>query len=495
MEIELKLALAPGQAARFRRHPLLAGGKPGRSKLYSIYFDTPEFDLFKARIALRLRRVGYHWIQTVKAEAATTGTLSARPEWEVQVTGNRPDLAVLPEAARALFRADWPERLAPAFSTRFQRTAWHLALPAGQVEVALDQGEIEAGDARLAISEVELELKAGGPAVLFDLVAALAEDLPFGLEARSKAQRGYGLCGALQPRPVKAGPVPLGHDLPAGQAWQAMIRAALGQFAGNVAGCMAGEDPEYLHQLRVAVRRLRSTVSLAKRLGVPEPAWAAELKWLMGEFGPARDWDVLHTESLPRLAHALGEPEGWSALLSAAERRRAAANRRARGALGSVRAVRLVLAMERDLLREHAESLPTGQWAAQVLDRRLRQLKRTGKGFDRLHAAARHRVRIAAKRLRYGAEAFQGLYGDRAAPYLTRLAKLQDALGAANDAVIAAHLLADLRTEDPSLDWLAGLLEGYLRGEARAREREVSRSWRDLLDARPFWRPARGVRG
>lgn len=495
MEIELKLALAPEQVARFRRHPALAGGKPSRRQLYSIYFDTPDFDLLKSRIALRLRRVGYHWIQTVKAEAGTTGTLSARPEWEVRVSGNRPDLDVLPEAARALFKEGWRQGLAPAFSTRFQRTAWHLVLPEGEVEVALDQGEIEAGTDRLPISEVELELKSGAPEVLFDLVEAFSDGLPFGLEVRSKALRGYVLCGALKARPAKAAPVALRAEMPAGLAWQAMIRAALGQFADNAAGCMAGEDPEYLHQLRVAVRRLRSTVSLARRMGVPDPAWAAELKWLMGEFGPARDWDVFHTETLPRLTHALGGQDGWPTLLEAVARRREAANRRARRALGSNRAVRLVLAIERDLLRDHPEAMPTGEWAAAVLDMRLRKLRRAGKGFERLDAAARHRVRIAAKRLRYGADAFQGLHGDRAAPYQTRLAKLQDALGAANDAVMAAHLLAELRADDPSLDWLAGLLEGYLRGEARAREREVSRVWRDLLDARPFWKPARRVRG
>jgi inorganic triphosphatase YgiF len=498
VEIELKLALDSARAAAFRRHPLLAGGKPLRRQLYSIYFDTPDFDLFKARVALRLRRVGYHWVQTVKAEASTTGTLSARPEWEVRVSGNRPDLNVLPEAARALFRDAWLDRLRPAFVTRFQRTAWHLVLPAGEVEVALDQGEIQAGEMGqvvLPLSEVELELKSGQPEVLFELVDGLAETLPFSLEARSKAQRGYTLCGALKPRPVKAARLDLAPDLPAGQAWQAMIRAALGQFAGNVAGCLAGEDPEYLHQLRVAVRRLRATVSLAKGLGVPAPAWAAELKWLMGEFGPARDWDVFDTETLPRLAGVLGEPAGWPALRTATARRRASANERARAALGSARAVRLVLAIERDLLADHPQALPSGQWAARVLDRRLRRLKRLGKDFEHLDALARHQVRIAAKRLRYAADAFAGLYGDRAAPYLTRLGRLQDALGLANDAAVAAHLLAELRAGSPRLAWLTGLQEGCLLGEASSRQGELARIWQDLLSARPFWKSGRSLRG
>lgn len=495
MEIELKLALDPARAAAFRRHPLLAGIKPVRRRLYSLYFDTPDFDLFKARVALRLRRVDRHWVQTVKAEASTTGTLSARPEWEVRVGGARPDPDRLPEAARALFRDAWLKRLAPAFVTRFQRTAWHLVLPEGEVEVALDRGGIEAGEKVLPISEVELELKSGQPGVLFDLVESLAETLPFTLEARSKAQRGYVLCGALKPRPIRAARLALAPDLPAGQAWQAMIRAALGQFAGNVTGVLAGDDPEYLHQLRVAVRRLRTTVSLAKGLGVPPPAWAGELKWLMGELGPARDWDVFATETLPRLARVLGEPAAWPTLRKAAARRRETANTRARAALGGSRAVGLVLAMERDLLADHALTRPTGQWAAQVLDRRLERLKRLGKGFERLDASERHRLRIAAKRLRYAADAFAGLHGDRAAPYLTRLGRLQDALGLANDAAVAARLLTELRAEGRGLAWLTGLLEGALTGEVVARRGELAGIWRELRDARPFWRLSRKFRG
>lgn len=494
LEIELKLALSEDQVGRLRSHPLLKGVSATRKKLYTIYFDTPDFQLFQARIALRLRRVGYHWIQTVKAAAQSTGTLAARPEWEVQVTGNRPDVSVLPAAARDMLRDEWLDRLQPAFVTRFQRTAWHLVLPAGELELALDQGEVEAGEARLPISEVELELKAGTPEVLFQVVETLTERLDFGLESRSKAQRGYILCGTVKPLPVKAMKVDLQPDLPAGQAWQAMIRAALSQFAGNVAGCQAGDDPEYLHQLRVAVRRLRATVSLAKRMGMVPPAWAEELKWLMGEFNAARDWDVFHTETLPHLARGLGRPSGWAGLEKATADHRESANLRARAALGSGRTVRLVLAIERDLMAEHAETMPTGQWAAQVLNRRLRQLKRVGKGFELLDTDARHQVRIAAKRLRYAADAFARLYGQGAAEYLGHLSELQDALGAANDAAIAADLLAEIRdgnrssAGNRSMNWLTGLLEGYLRGESSAVEAGVIRTWNDLLACEPFWR-------
>ena len=88
VEVELKLAVAPGDVARLRRNPLFGSLKPIRRKLHAIYFDTPEFDLQRRHGAFRLRREGYRWVQTLKLEGNRSAGLSERPEWEVQVTGN-----------------------------------------------------------------------------------------------------------------------------------------------------------------------------------------------------------------------------------------------------------------------------------------------------------------------------------------------------------------------------------------------------------------------
>ena len=92
--------IAPETAARLRRHPLLSQLKPARRKLHAIYFDTPDYDLLRLHGAFRLRREGYRWVQTLKLESGSAAGLSMRPEWEVQVTGNRPDFEVLPEVYR-----------------------------------------------------------------------------------------------------------------------------------------------------------------------------------------------------------------------------------------------------------------------------------------------------------------------------------------------------------------------------------------------------------
>jgi hypothetical protein len=199
MEIELKLALPAGHAAKIRRHPLLREIKPTTRKLHSVYFDTPDFALMRRGIALRLRRVGYHWVQTMKAEARAVGAMSSRPEWETSVAGGAdPDFAVLPREALDLLKGIDLKRVVPAFITEFQRTAWHLEVGRSRVELALDQGAILAGEARASISEVELELKLGRPADLFGLADALLDLLPLRVEPRSKAERGYQLCDAAR---------------------------------------------------------------------------------------------------------------------------------------------------------------------------------------------------------------------------------------------------------------------------------------------------------
>ncbi len=146
MEIELKLALDPAQVSRVKRHPLLAGVKAERQALHSIYYDTPDFALTRRLIALRLRRVGYHWVQTVKAAAPSVGALSSRPEWEAQVMGNQPDLAVLEKEARALLADIDLSHLAPVFITDVKRTTWQIEAGETTMEIALDQGEIRAGE-------------------------------------------------------------------------------------------------------------------------------------------------------------------------------------------------------------------------------------------------------------------------------------------------------------------------------------------------------------
>lgn len=194
MEIEIKLALGETGAERLQRHPLLASSAADMRHLGNTYFDTPTGELEAARIALRLRRDGDSWRQTLKTSGEGSGGYSQRHEWEWPVTDGTLDLIGLAEVPPMVaLGTDLLARLEPRFTTDFERRRWQLELAEASVEVALDQGEIRAADRRVPIHELELELKEGDPQALWHLALTFAATLPLRPADASKAARGSAL--------------------------------------------------------------------------------------------------------------------------------------------------------------------------------------------------------------------------------------------------------------------------------------------------------------
>ena len=508
MEIELKLALPPRHAPRIRRHPVLDGIKPAKKNLHSIYFDTPGFDLMRHGIALRVRRVGFHWVQTLKAEAHAVGAMSTRPDWDMAVAGGAsPDFAVLPPDALALLHGIDLERISPVFATEFQRTAWQVERGDDKVELALDIGEIRVGEARQPLSEIEIELKGGAPDFLFDLAKQLLDVVALGIEPRSKAERGYALAGAFSPAPVKAARPAIHQKQTAFDAWNAMMQAAMAQLVANVPGYLEhAEDIEYLHQLRIALRRLRTGTSLAKRLpGPPDPGLAGldqALRELMRGLNPARDWDVFQHETLPKTLATLGEmpsptmsqdaplPADEEPMLALVRKAAADSRQRAQSQLRAPAFTRRVLDLGRCLLVSDARGdLPDArQWAALILEKRWLALRKRCRRFARLDPGERHMARIAAKKMRYAADAFAPLYGKRGARFIAALADLQNGLGRANDAHVGMQLLSGLPKQSAALSFDLGRIEGALQVEATRHAHTSTAIWRRLAHSHLFWR-------
>jgi inorganic triphosphatase YgiF len=488
VEVELKLAIARGDAVRLRKHPLLKALKPSRRKLYGIYFDTPEFELYRQHGAFRLRREGYHWVQTLKLDSGASTALSVRPEWEVQVTGNQPDISVLPEVAQKHLTPELFSRLQPAFVTDFQRTIWLLERPEGTVEIALDAGHIRAGENTLPISELELELKSGDSRLLIDVALELLDAAPMLPEYRSKALRGYQLAGVWQQKPCRQIAVDMADRPSAAEAWRRMLLAGHTQLSRNLPGFLHENDPEYLHQMRVAIRRMRTVLSLGRRIGLARDDWASELRWFMGELSPARDWDVMVTETLAAVQAELPAIDRLDTLITEAERRRAAARDRAWTATTEPRLTRLLLSMTKGLITEMTEGPKLKDWAVAALNHRLRQFGKLAGNFDQMDAAGRHQLRIAAKHLRYAGEAYAPLHGDKAVLYLARVTRLQNGLGAANDVAVAHGLLAEVMNKDRKLAHAAGLVEGFIVAASIGQVRSMAKLVAEIQATPPFWR-------
>jgi CHAD domain-containing protein len=333
------------------------------------------------------------------------------------------------------------------------------------VEVALDVGHVRTGEADLPLTELELELKSGDSAILFEVARELLDTVSLTPEYRSKALRGYALAGIWREAPSKAATAEIGRDLPAGEVWRRALLAALSQLGSNLPGLRSDDDPEYLHQARVAVRRLLTLCKLGEPLGFGHPNWRAEWRWFMAELSPARDWDVFVTETLAGATAGLPEPVRLDELAARAGEARRVARLRARAAAGAARLTHLIFDISEALSSERDDGPTAGKWARQSLAKRHRRFARLAGNVASLDAAGRHALRIAAKRLRYTCEVFAPLYGDRAKRTLERLASVQDELGEANDAAVAYRLLTELNT-DGRLDHAAGLLEGWLAAQA-----------------------------
>ncbi|MBT9567107.1 MAG: CHAD domain-containing protein [Thiobacillus sp.] len=501
LEIELKLALPPAQQSAFLALMARRRSQPVKRKLITRYFDTPDCALSSRGFALRLRKSGRRWVQTLKTEGTRQGGLSHRIEYEMAVLGGNLDWSRFPEMAQ-----DWvPEsvraQLLPVFETQFTRTAWQLRGAGGaRIEVALDVGEVRTGTRCQPICEIELELQAGNPDALFALAQGWALKLDCLPLDASKAERGMRLALRQPDRPVRFVPPSLNPDIPVEQAFVAIALACLTQFQANLPGLLTGRDREFLHQSRVALRRLRVALRLFRKRCDPPDALLDDLRALDAALGPARDWDVLCDETLPAIEPHFGDEREWQAGRKMLEEKRAAAHAAMRDTVGELRPGAWLLAFNRWLwqfgrpaqaihspLSDPQSTRPRLKaWARRKLKRNHQRLIRDAPEKMSGPPARQHALRVEIKRQRYAMDFFRSLF-DRAEQksYLSALQALQAGLGELNDARMGARRVAESLGEGDAmrhfvLEWLAA----RERGDA---QREMAKQLRKFIKTPPCW--------
>jgi CHAD domain-containing protein len=326
----------------------------------------------------------------------------------------------------------------------------------------------------------------------------------------SKFEAGLLALGAVIPGPPDLGPTDVGADVSLGDLAYAVLRRQLEVLRATEPGTRLGEDPEELHDMRVATRRLRAALDLfAEVLPVRARTFRAELGWMAAELGSVRDLDV----QLEALDAMTGAVEAWgdvvrtddhdplSDLSSVLHRARHGARADMLAALDSVRWDRLVNGMatmvrQGPLRRSVAARLPATVAVPELVGARhsavmkaARRAKRSGRAADF------HRVRIRCKRLRYTLEFTADLYGGRTNRYTRRLTGLQDRLGLMQDAEVAAARLAELAVGEahlpaPTVFVMGTVAERHRRDLQRLLRRlpddlsRVSgREWQDLASA------------
>lgn len=476
-ETELKLEVHPQDLAALLKHPLLKAAPARRERLFNTYFDTSTLALRAQRMAVRERRVGRQTLLTVKTAGQSVGGLSQRGEWEAPTRPGAFDFtALVDDAALAAQLASVAWQLVPVFRTDFTRRSWVLQHGPARVEVALDQGFIGTGHAqgnhRQPILELELELLDGPVDALLDLAHTLALG-PRGQAAtalrllpanRSKAERGYALYMGERLQPVKAEKLQLRAGRHPVQAFRAAALSCLAHLQANEACVVhpgtegALPDPEFVHQARVALRRLRTGLRIF-RPALPRrfaAHWSSEWKQLTNELGDARNWDVFATEWMPQLM-AAGGPVGGLAdgstqtLENWVQQQRCAAWQRAADALGSPEHALRLLAFTRAVLclapadpapAESSTDHGLAVWARATLSERHTALREQARAARRLGPEGRHALRISLKKLRYAQEFLTSVLPPKRVTRSTAvLAEAQELLGRLNDLSTAHTLL------------------------------------------------------
>jgi CHAD domain-containing protein len=498
--MQLTLLLSPADAARLQRLPNVKATRTGRSRgqaVRIVWHDTLDRALASRGLALcdqrgvwRLER--YRPVATDPWPPATDHRVIQEADGPEALHLALADAQVWPE------EPDLPAATTPVAAFEGRRTVVPLIIDHEPVSMTTLDGVLRAVAAERPVTRLIVE----GPTVpVRTLVLSLAETLSLTVPEQSLAAEALCLADGTAPVPRRRGAPVLPPD-------GLSVHAAFGHIIGHLTDVIlhlaplvadAGTGPEPVHQMRVAVRRARSAFSLFRLSARPDgeadaygPAVAAAAEGLkrMGQMlGPARDWDVFMTETVPPVEAVLpGEP-ALHALRRAGDRRRHAA----RKALGQfltgpefrVMSLELSCLASADAPVSETAAPGLAEFAAGVLRKRWKRLLTVGKALDDLASPELHGLRLKAKRLRYAAEFFAALFPEKsAARFIRRLSVLQERLGLFNDTSVAEGLLRELSAKS---GYATGLVLGFTAARGVRARPKIAAAWARFRRRDAFW--------
>lgn len=544
-EQELKLHV-PREAHAGVEKDLLRG-RVTRMRLQAFYFDTPDRDLVRAKIALRLRREGEQWVQTLKMPGENA--LS-----RIEINHDRPspdlDLSVYAAEPFAAVLAKHAQALSICYETDVQRIFRQTRTDLGVVEIALDRGLLRSGSIELPISEIEFELKRGQLAAVFALGKKWQQAHGLILDARSKSERGDRL--ALLNAELKtiseykqerqessrrqaiaqfwaartAENITFHPKIHAQAALAAVSAECLDQIIRNAA-VLAEVDTanvyqsggaEHVHQLRVGIRRLRSAWSFFNGIaGLPSEELRSEIKLHFAKLGGTRDDDVLKQTLLPVLSAAgqpplvlddgLAQPDtenvtlsrpfqswlldmlAWTVLPVAPVAQAQSAPTKLSEQVAAHVTAQVAPQDAAELVATTSLKIRKPLTLKDALVKKLkkwhRRLLQDGLQFDKLEIEPRHELRKRGKKLRYALQFTESLLPTaRLKAYRKQLAAVQDILGEMNDLAVARDRFIGLRDSQPSA-WFAC---GWITSRLDALTQEACAAFKQLSRTETFWR-------
>jgi triphosphatase len=533
LETELKFQVPAASRQALRR--AVATATAQTTRLQAVYAETADLRLAQAGLALRLRKEGRVWVQTLKGRG--DGLLN-RLEHEVPLPPQRgaPSLDVQRHAGtpagEVLFKvlaqggdSQAMASLRPLYRTDIRRLHRRLRVGGAVIEIAYDVGHIFAfnangadadtdadadadadaavGEHSVVVDEIEFELVSGPATALVSLAQKWVQRFDLWWDSRTKSERGLRLAlGKTQVPAVKTQLPLLAAETAPAAVWQSALQATLAHALPNAAEIASGTaTPEHLHQLRVALRRLRTVLRLlapwSGDAATAQAALALEAAWRrpFANLGVVRDADVLLTLQ-PQLA-AAGAPEFlWPATASTDTDDVGAMLRSASFADLLLRCLALALAPPAEPRAAASASAPAGsdelgvdpdlQAAARaVLRSAWRQVLADAQAFAHATTEARHRTRRRLKRFRYVFEILMPLFKRKPSQRLLKaVCAALDALGALND-LQTAQMVCRVQAAHDARAWFA---VGWTSARQEVQLIRATDAMHQLADASQPWR-------
>jgi CHAD domain-containing protein len=465
MEFELAAdAEAAVQVGRLKALVACRDGRPATRTVKVTWHDSLDHALLAQGMTLAEQR-GVWRMERLVPDRQTW--LPAQP---APVFAESEDRSALP---------DLPGPLAPLAAFDGRRTTSVHALGESPVTLAIERGILRAVAAERPAARI---LLAGEERAVREVALLIAAAVPVSVPSASLGAEGVALATGTPP-PPRHGGAPV---LPDGAI---SVADALAHIIGHLTDVILDhvarldEGPEAVHQMRVAVRRARSALSVFREALPPGALDTVSdgLKALGSRLGPTRDWDVFAGETAPAIQRALPGDARLERLVGAAERRRRDCRKALVAWLGSTefRLIGIELAwfaaarFWRPAAGPEPGSepapvpVPLAAFAGGVLQSRHKKLVSAGKRMEELDIPALHGVRLRAKRARYAAEMFAALHhGKAASRFIKRLGVLQQRLGVLNDGAVATHLMAELGGAGGRHAYAAGIVAGFMAARA-----------------------------
>jgi triphosphatase len=489
------------------------------SELTDVYHDTEDWRFYRAGYAMRVRNTdGESAEATMKALVPAEGGLRRRREISQPIEGVETLKGVPGPVGDRVRRLTGTADLRPLFEVHTRRRAYALRTEtpssreivedvSGNIrqqnseqdaivaEIALDESEIFAnGGATTHLSRVEVEV--GSDAAIHDGVGDFVEVLREALKLRptraSKFRTGLSVARLSPEVAPDLGPTKIDATLSAGEVAFAILRRHFAEMLAHEPGVRLGEDPEELHDMRVATRRLRAALKLySDALPKRSERYERDLRWVARALGEVRDLDV-HLQRLSEEASRNGEV--LEEVVSLLRERRVEARRRMLEALDSNRYERLVASFSGTLRRGRSPT-PTAPILEAAPDLLRRRYKKVRKAANKLSEDPPpehfHDLRKKGKRLRYALEPLQEIYGKPAKKMVKLLKKTQDDLGDHQDLIVASGLMEELgvaKDRPPQAAFTMGTMaERYGREASELRSGFLgSKPLRTLQNGKPW---------